>query len=92
MEFYQYLEQLDIHFVDYSGRIGLEEGLSRINELEKHFNKYKVAEKPLKVLMDARGYIKASPETHDTLAKISREKFDSESSNISLITAVLNDG
>lgn len=91
MHFYRYLEDFDIHFIEYSGRIDLEEGLERIKFLEKLFIKVCNSGKPLKILMDARGYIKENPETHDRLAKISHAKFDTGMSNIIKYTAVLND-
>ena len=91
MDFYQYLEKFDIHRIDYSGRIDLEEGLARIEQLETFFKTHRTEGAPFNVLMDARGYIKASPETHDTLAKISRGKFNNESETIHFMTAVIND-
>ena len=41
--------------------------------------------------MDARDYIKDSPETHDFLAKLSRKTFEKFTENNRLLTAVLND-
>ena len=91
MDFYRYKTDLDIHYIDYSGRIDLKEGLTRIAFLEKCFQENSSNQKSLKILMDARGYIKACPETHDKLAKISHQKFDTEMGGVRKYTAVLND-
>ena len=87
LDYCNYIQEFDIHYIDYSGVIDLNEGLSRIEYLEKYFNANKKTEKPLKVLMDARYYIKFSPETHDKLAKIAREIFHEK---FVIILAVLN--
>jgi hypothetical protein len=58
--------------------------------LKKHFNLYISNEVPLKVLFDVRNAIWESAETHDALAKIARQKFNTEAKNIRRYTAVLN--
>jgi hypothetical protein len=83
----KFMPKYDVHRIDYSGVIDMDEGLARIENLEKYFNTNKITGKPLKVLMDARDYIKYSPETHDKLAKISRDLFYSK---FDIILAVLN--
>lgn len=86
-DYYKYLNEFNIHYIDYSGIIDLNEGLKRIEFLEKYFNTRNKNGVPIKVLMDAREYIKSSPETHDNLAKISREKFHQK---FEIVLAVLN--
>jgi hypothetical protein len=87
MNFHQYLRELDIHFINYSNDINLEEGLSFIEKLEKCFNETSNDARPIKVLLDVRGYKKENPETHDALAKIARKKLMSKINFL----AVLND-
>ena len=89
LDYCNYIQEFDIHYIDYSGVIDLNEGLSRIENLEKYFNTNKRTEKPLKVLMDARYYIKLSTETHDKIAKMSRDIFNKK---FEIILAVLNLG
>lgn len=91
MNFLTYSKELDIHILDYSGRISLKEGLRRIAAMVKVFLDYQKNGKILRILMDARGYIKSSPETHDLLAKISHEKFDIALGDVHKYMAVLND-
>ena len=83
----KYIQEFDVHNVDYSGVINLNEGLSRIENLEKYFNVNKRTGESIKVLMDVRKYIKHSPETHDKLAKLSREIFHEK---FEIFLAVLN--
>ena len=90
-DFYRYLEEIDAHYIDYKGRVNMKEGLRRIKFIEKIFIDSQRNGRPLRFLMDARGYIKESPETHDKLAKMSREKFDKEFNNVTKFMAVLND-
>lgn len=91
MDFYKYLTEYNIHSIDYSSTINMTEGLRRIEELEKYFAEHLKQANSLKVLIDAKGYIKENPETHDTLAKISRTKFAKEFNNTKVFLAVLND-
>lgn len=88
--FCKYLKEYDIHIIDYSGRINLENGIKRINQLEAYFEIYYNSDKPFKILMDTENYIKDSPETHDALAKISREKFGINSKFKNIHTAIVN--
>lgn len=90
-EFYKYQEENDIHFLDYTGSISLNEGIQRIGFMEKLFFKNRGRNECLRILMDARGYKKESPEIHDELAKISHKKFDQEMADICKYMAVLND-
>ena len=87
LDFCKYLKESNIHYVDYSGVIDLNEGLRRIAALVKYFNEHKKDGMPIKVLMDARDYVKFSPETHDKLAKISREELNGK---FEIVLAVLN--
>ena len=73
MDFYRFIKEKNIHFVDYPGFIDLEEEISRIEFLIKKFIECQNKLNPIKILMDARKYIKASPEIHDQLAKMTRE-------------------
>lgn len=90
VDFCQYIKEYDIHIIDYSGKINLADGIKRINQLVEYFEDHYNSEKPLKVLMDAENYIKDNPETHDSLAKISREKFGINSKYRNIYTAILN--
>jgi hypothetical protein len=87
LDYCKYIQASGIHKVDYSGVINLDEGLSRIENLEKYFNINKKPGEAIKVLMDARKYIKHSPETHDKLAKLSRKIFHEK---FEIFLAVLN--
>jgi hypothetical protein len=90
MGFYQFLEGVSIYVIDYSGKIDLEEGLSRMEQLEKHFNLCISDGVSLKVLFDVRNTTWESVQTHDALAKIARQKFDTEPKNMRRYTAILN--
>ena len=72
--FYNCLEESDTHIIDYTSNIDLEEGLTRIEELENYFKEHSKKGKPLKIILDARGNKKNNPDTHDALAKIARKK------------------
>jgi hypothetical protein len=91
MDFCKYLNESDIHVIDYSNPIDISEGLDRIDKLEKYFAGYIKPGNALKVLIEAKGHIKTNPETHDTLAKISRTKFAEEFKTMRVFVAVLND-
>jgi hypothetical protein len=90
MGFYQFLEDDGIHIIDYSGKIDLAEGLSRMEQLEKQFNLHISDGVQLKVLFDVRNTIWESLQTHDALAKIARQKFATAPKNIHRYTAILN--
>jgi hypothetical protein len=90
MGFYQFLQDVSIYVIDYSGKIDLEEGLSRMEQLEKHFNLYISDGVPLKILLDVRNTIWESVQTHDALAKIARQKFETAPKNGHKYTAILN--
>ncbi len=90
MEFYQFIEDVGIYILDYSGFIDFEEGLSRMEQLEKHFDLYGSDGVPLKLLLDVRNTIWDSVQTHNALAKIAHYKFDIEPKFIHKYTAVLN--
>jgi len=90
-DFYKYLNEYDIHVIDYSIPIDIKEGIERIEILGKYFNEHIKNANALKILIDSKGYIKENPETHDALAKISRLKFAEELKSINVFTAVLND-
>ena len=90
MGFYQYLEDVDIYLTDYPGIINLAKGMSRIEQLEEIFNQHASNGTSLKLLFDTRNTVWESRETHDALAKIARQKFDSGAKNVRRFTAVLN--
>jgi hypothetical protein len=90
MEFCQFLQDIDVHVIDYSGEINLEEGLSRIEQLGNYLKPYIAKRTPLKLLFDFRNAMWESPETHDALAKKARQKFGIELNNIRKYTAILN--
>jgi hypothetical protein len=89
MGYYQFLEDAGIHLIDYSGTITQEEGLLRMEQLKKQFDLRAANGSPLKILFDVRNAIWESMQTHDTLAKAARWKFDTEM-NIRKYVAVLN--
>lgn len=90
MKFYNYIEELNIYVLDYSGNITLEEGLFRMKELEKQFDSALSKGIPIKILIDVRYTNWESLETHNVLSSIARKKFDLKSKNICQYTAVLN--
>ncbi len=90
MRFYQFIEDVGIHIIDYSGIIDFEDGLSRMEQLEKHFALCAFDGVPLKLLFDVRNTIWDSMQTHDALAKIARYKFGTVPNNIRRYLAVLN--
>jgi hypothetical protein len=90
MGFYQFIEDNGVHIIDYSGIIDYEDGLSRMEQLEKHFALFASDGVPLKLLFDVRNVIWDSTQTHDTLAKIARHKFGTMPNNIRRYLAVLN--
>lgn len=79
LDFYSYDKATDIHYIDYSGKIDMQSGLRRIALLEKLLLSEQNADKREKVLLDARFYIKHSPEVHDELSKLSRNTFGTQS-------------
>jgi hypothetical protein len=91
MDLCKYLTEYNIHVIDYSSPVNMTEGLKHIEELEKYFAEHTKDVDTLKILIEAKGHIKENPETHDTLAKISRTKFAKKFSNINVFVAVLND-
>jgi hypothetical protein len=90
MEFYQFKEDVGIHIIDYSGLVDFEEGLSRLEQLEKNFDLNGSDGVPLKLLLDVRNTVWDSVQTHNALAKIARDKFDSNPKFIQKYTAILN--
>ncbi len=90
MKFHNFLDGLKIHIIDYSGPITMEKGLSRMAQMEKKFRAYRSNGATLKVLYDARHTIWESMETHDALAKIARQKFNSDQENSQMYVAILN--
>lgn len=90
MRFIQFLKEKEVYIIDYSGFIDLEEGLLRMEELEKYFSLYYSNRDTLKLLFDVRNTIWQSIETHNTLAKIARQKFTKEQNNKRMYTAILN--
>jgi hypothetical protein len=91
MNFCKHLNEYDIHVIDYSSPINMMEGLEHLEKLEKYFAEHVKSGNTLKILLETKGHVKANPETHDTLAKISRTKFAKEFNNINIFMAVLND-
>ena len=90
MKFCQFLEDIDVHVIDYSGKINFEEGSSRMEQLEIYLKPYTSNRTPLKLLLDFRNTIWERPETHNSLAKKARQTFGIEPNNIRRYTAVLN--
>jgi hypothetical protein len=90
MEFYQFLADIGVHHIDYSGEIDLAEGLSRMEKLDKVFSGSTSSGSTLKILLDFRNTVWNSQQTHDTLAKIARQKFGVESQNSSRYIAIVN--
>jgi hypothetical protein len=73
------------------GEISLQEGLFRMEQLERYFNTCISKETILlKILFDVRNAIWENAQTHDALAKIARKKFDSEPKDVRRYVAVLN--
>jgi hypothetical protein len=91
MDFCTYLNEYNIHVIDYSGHIDMADGLDRIERLGKYFAEHLKDGDVLKILINAKGYINDNPETHDALAKFARTKFAVEFNNMIVFTAVLND-
>jgi hypothetical protein len=91
MDFCKYLNYYNIHVIDYSSSLNMMEGLKHIEESEKYFAEHIKNGNTLKILIETKGHIKENPETHDTLAKISRTKFAKEFNNVNIFVAVLND-
>lgn len=89
MEYYRFWEDTGIHELDYSGKIDLAEGLVRMEQLEKSFSSC-ASGTTLKILLDVRNTIWEDVQTHDTLAKIARQKFDTEPKGVRRYVAVLN--
>lgn len=75
LDFCTYDKENDIHYIDYSGKIDLQTGLTRIEYLEAYFKSYQKSGTLIKVLLDASWYQKYSPEVHDELARIARSIF-----------------
>ncbi|MBU3914129.1 hypothetical protein KKA14_01210, partial [bacterium] len=90
MNFCQFIENIDVHVIDYSGKIDFKEGLSRIELLENYLKPYISRVAPLKLLIDFRNTEWESLEVHDLLSKAARQKFGTEPKNSNRYTAILN--
>lgn len=77
-----------VYYLDYRTYITLESGMERFYLLQDKFEKYP-KDKPLKLIMDARGFTYDSEETHLTMSKIGREFFLNRFTNIKV--AIVND-
>lgn len=77
-----------IYYLDYRTYITIETGMERFYLLQDKFENYP-KDKPLKIIMDARGFTYDSEETHLTMSKIGREFFLKRFTNIKV--AIVND-
>ncbi len=90
MSVYRYLPDDDVHWIDCGGRVDLETGLSRLRLLESE-----LAARPLqgtrrKLLIDFRGTVWDSEETHRQLSTITRRDFGLNADNPTLRAAIVN--
>ncbi len=91
MSLYRYLPDLDIHWIDCGGRVDLETGLARLKLLESE-----LAARPLqgdrrKLLIDFRGTVWDSEDTHRQLSTITRRDFGLNAENTALRAAIVNE-
>ncbi|HPG38299.1 MAG TPA: hypothetical protein PLP19_01890 [bacterium] len=90
MKFYQFLADCGIHLVDYSGKIDLQTGLSRMEKLQHYFDKHVEQGLSLKILFDVRKTVWADEQTHTELAQIARCKFATSRHNYPAYIAIVN--
>jgi len=90
VKFYQFLADTGIHLVDYSGKIDLLTGLSRMEKLQHYFEKHLDRGLSFKILFDVRKTVWADEQTHTELARIARCKFASILHNNPNCIAIIN--
>lgn len=87
--FYRYIEEFDIHYLDYRTYITMEIGLERLEQLEEYFSSLDTSTGIIKVLMDARNFTYDSEDTHLSMSRFGRKLFFTKYENFKL--AILND-
>ena len=85
-----YLHNEGILFIDYSGIITIENGISNIDLIEKEIRNRSLNTIKIRILFDTRETIWDSIETHNALSVIARKKFDSQNTGLTIYTAILN--
>jgi hypothetical protein len=85
-----YLHIEDILFIDYSGIITLENGISNMDIIENEIRNLSLNKAKIKLLFDIRNTLWESIETHNTLSAISRKKFNQQNFESTIYTAILN--
>ena len=85
-----YLHNEEILFIDYSGIITIENGISNMDIIEKEIRNISLNKAKIKLLFDLRDTIWESLEAHNTLSAISRKKFNQQNFEFAIFTAILN--
>ncbi len=85
-----YLNDCDIHVIDYAGTISFDDALSNMEMIEKAIRKSAADKNNIKVILDLRNTIWENKETHDALSRIARKIFNSDNFDFAVYLAVLN--
>ncbi len=87
---FNYLEEYDIYYFDYTGIISIEKGLSNMDKIKDKLLELSVNRTCLRILFDLSNTIWESRETHDALSKIARTIFNPTCFDCVIYTAILN--
>lgn len=90
MTFYRYLDDLDVHVIDCSGRVDVTIGMARLRALEAELEARPLRGGQRRLLIDFRNTIWASEEVHRRLAAITRRDFGLGSDGSALRAAILD--
>ncbi len=85
-----YLHNNDILFIDYSGVITIENGITNMDLIENEIRNISLNKANINLLFDIRDTIWENSETHNTLSNISRKKFNQQNFEFNIFTAILN--
>jgi len=90
MKFIHFIKDGDIHLIDYSGKITLDDGISRMETLAEYFSS-SVTGDLIKVIFDVRKTEWDSLQAHGILSATFRKTLNRQMFYKKILLAVLND-